>query len=266
LQGLLTLASSSYLISILRREPVAQLWGKPVYVITDVALIPITSQQDAENTIKKAAASLRRRPEVDDASSSLLPDNGDSETMTSTDDTVCDDYSASETALVKLDGRKVGEEKDPGIIENVIGRKGLYGRFADKWFSNRGWTKENRKLQGMSTETEVKDMHTGRKLADSRVSHDKGEEHGMSNTELPSPENLEPSPSVHKPEQTANMDEALLKSVTPKLVYTTRLLLSSRTFFFSYDNDLTHRFSSQSKSSRDLPLHKQADPQVCEVH
>src|SRR5579871_5801763 len=54
ISGLLKIASSSFLISISRREQVAQISGKPIYSIREVALIPLSSQSDAEQAIAKA--------------------------------------------------------------------------------------------------------------------------------------------------------------------------------------------------------------------
>lgn len=253
--GLLTLASSSYLISILRREPVAQFWGKPVYVITDVALIPISSQSDAENAIRKAAASLKRHPETDTISSSASPDDADMDTVTSTDDTVLDDHGLVDSKVLTQDGpaKKLGEEKDPGIAESVIGRKGVYGRFAEKWFSRRGWIKENMKLQGMSVANELEPEVSEITVA---------AETGSGSIDVMNGKNSTESVKADDVNVGEGADQALLASMTPKLMQTAKLLLGSKTFFFSYDYDLTRRLSSQRRLTSDVPLHKQADPQV----
>src|SRR5271167_3705762 len=55
LPGVLSIASFSYLIAITRREQVAQILGKPVYVISGVAVLPLSSQHDANKAITAAA-------------------------------------------------------------------------------------------------------------------------------------------------------------------------------------------------------------------
>lgn len=65
-------------------------------------------------------------------------------------------------------------------------------------------------------------------------------------------------PSDFKP----NAVDSLALKLLPKLLHTTRLLFMSRTFFFSYDNDITQRISGKPRASSDLPLYKQADAQV----
>lgn len=55
-------------------------------------------------------------------------------------------------------------------------------------------------------------------------------------------------------------------NLTPKLLNTTRLLLGSRSFFFSYDWDITRTWSTRRHSAdTSLPLHKLVDPLVCYV-
>lgn len=58
--------------------------------------------------------------------------------------------------------------------------------------------------------------------------------------------------------QTANVVNTLL----PKFLRTTRMLLDSRSFFFSYDLDITRRLGNQNTKSSELPLHKSVDPLV----
>lgn len=54
----------------------------------------------------------------------------------------------------------------------------------------------------------------------------------------------------------ANTANALL----PKLLRTTRMLLSSRSFFFSYDFDVTRRVSGEIVKNLEIPLSKSVDP------
>ncbi|KAK7179208.1 hypothetical protein DPSP01_011758 [Paraphaeosphaeria sporulosa] len=52
--GLLKIATSYFLISICDCEQVAQIRSKPSYKITNVALIPLSSQADADKAITSA--------------------------------------------------------------------------------------------------------------------------------------------------------------------------------------------------------------------
>ena len=51
-------------------------------------------------------------------------------------------------------------------------------------------------------------------------------------------------------------------ALVPKLLRTTRMLLSSRSFFFSYDFDVTRRLGGEIVKNPDIPLSKSVDPLV----
>ena len=51
-------------------------------------------------------------------------------------------------------------------------------------------------------------------------------------------------------------------TLTPKLIETTKLMLTSSTFFFSYDVDVTRCLATQPRAQSKLPLHERVDPQV----
>ena len=51
-----------------------------------------------------------------------------------------------------------------------------------------------------------------------------------------------------------------MDALLPKIVQTLKLLLLSRTFYFSYDYDITHRLARQHNSSSDMSLYKSCDP------
>lgn len=58
--------------------------------------------------------------------------------------------------------------------------------------------------------------------------------------------------------QEANTANALV----PKLLRTTRMLLSSRSFFYSYDLDITRRLGGEIIKNPEIPLSKSVDPLV----
>lgn len=58
--GLLTIASDTFLLCITRKEQVAQILGRPIYVIKDVAILPLSCQAEAERAIKQAGAGLQK--------------------------------------------------------------------------------------------------------------------------------------------------------------------------------------------------------------
>ena len=269
-QGLLTVASTSYLISITRRQQIAQIRGKPIFVVTGVVIIPLSSQSDARNAIQEAKESLKK--EFGDAGLGASPDSDTSEdeenepenlhtgfpddefqTLPSTPDT---STSAIPTATTRANLQRNGS-----VAEDVIGRRGQYGRFAERWFSKKGWGVDKRRMQGMSTDdlekiqsptvpspetTITTDAATS---ANATVADISGpSQRGEQSEELPKNDGLRTS-------ETGNAIHTLL----PKLLRTTRILLTCRSFFFSYDYDITRRFGSRKTKALELPFHKSVD-------
>ncbi|MCJ1419814.1 hypothetical protein MMC32_006170 [Xylographa parallela] len=259
--GLFTVASSSYLISISSRQQVAQIRGKSVYVITGVNIVPLSSQSDANKAIELSNASSKKA--ANRVSAGLASDSDASED----DNEVAEHDQASNTedddptiphtpeaGKSEASASQGADEKSSSVVQDVIGRKGQYGRFAEKWFSKKGWSVERRRMQGMSE-------------ADS-------EESGNNNRKAPGIENTvagEDSPDTptkvpDKHDQREEIKEAqadpsaVADNLTPKLLKTTKMLLSSHSFYFSYDHDITRRLGTSQTKNSDVPLHKLVDP------
>lgn len=157
-------------------------------------------------------------------------------------------------------GRPSVDLGELGVGKNVIEKKGVYGIFADKWFSKRGWTTSSKKAQGMSDKhdntVELEDKNPINVAAEDTTAEKSSEDSSKS-----WPENPKVQDKLAE-EMSAVEQERLTTSLIPKLIQTTKLLLSSRIFFFSYDQDITNRNIGQASPSSDLPLHKRANPEV----
>lgn len=144
----------------------------------------------------------------------------------------------------------------------MIGKRLRFGRFAANWLSRKAMG-----LPGLGTA----ELNTNDAVGIPLVEFKGGEpvaakSSAAANTEstptsanddgMPSSEdevNLEP-PTATKPIE-----------LLPKLLRYTKLIFSSRNFFFSYDYDLTRPVSMQPPASNGhLPLYKYADELVCE--
>ncbi|CUS10679.1 unnamed protein product [Tuber aestivum] len=263
--------ASGFLIAITNREQVATIRGRyPVYVVTDVALIPLSSRRDAEAAIFKARA---RKFGVGEAESDGATDTDIGEN----DDTAVIDDELQDH--VKPDSKSMNHRRQSSIGEDVIGRKGVYGRFAEKWFSKRGWAMDRRRAEGLSSDEGT------REEAPRAVTGDTASAPGEEIIVTKKPEN-QPAPGTAEvdaisvpanvpegskrengtvketEENIETMGGEVAHSLTPKLLYTTRILLaSSRSFFFSYDWDITRTWSKERKSrGSSLPLHEFVDP------
>lgn len=233
--GLLTVSTSSFLISITKREQVAQIHGKPVYVITEVACTPLASRAEAQKSVEITAAELRRKS--DGSGSDTESDTDDERELTATSDT--DDVEDEDKPARKTPSH----ERKSSVAEDVIRNRGGYGRFAQKWFSKNGWAADRKRGLGLSG-SESPDAGPQRSSA-----ADKKDDGDIPNSYL----------DYGSEENDSSQDSAT--SLIPKLLRTTSLLFgSSKSFFFSYDHDLTRSYANRKTAGLDSVLYKEVDP------
>ena len=256
----------SYLITILRREQIAQIRGVPIFVITDVALIPLSSQSEAKRAIEQAKRGPKEGLEGH-ASSEADSDTSEDEEVHAEDVKPEDDGRTSLESL-SAPGNEDSSESRPGgperstsnVVEDVISKKGQYGRFAERWFSRKGWSTDKRRAQGMSTADEDNPPLVG--AAEGALPKDSSEvavDKRLANMEISGQTSDLQSRQTSQPgSQEANTANALV----PKLLRTTRMLLSSRSFFYSYDFDITRRLGGEIIKNPEIPLSKTVDPLV----
>ena len=241
------MVATKYLISITQRNQVAQIRGKPVYSIKDVTLIPLSSQSDAEEAIVAAARALKQEKKTEtDTSEESDGDEDDADTASVTDDGAPDEaakaFDAPESSTLK---------KSTTFVKDVVQDKGLYGRFANRWFSKSGWTASGRKRQGMSEEEKL--------TTEQAKEADKVLPEGESISEtLEVPQSSEPEEENRKGTQERPKTKSNIENLTPRILRSARLYFSSSSFFFSYDHDLSAALQNSTTST--LPLWKRFDP------
>ncbi|KAL6859730.1 SacI homology domain-containing protein [Trichoderma novae-zelandiae] len=224
--GLITVSRLTYLVTITRREQVAQVFGLPIYVVTQVAVTPCSSQSDAEESVRKTARLLRTEP-----SSSV---NHDAESSSDEDGETPIAILNEEVDDEVVDKAGGPADSQSSVAEDVIRRRGSYGRFAQRWFSRSGWTVDQRRTMGLSNSpTSTPPLAQAAPQA--------------SVAGLPSLQEAGGSPLVPA--------SALL----PKLLQTIQVLFgSSHSFYFSYDLDITRSPSdSASIANPNSSLHTQ---------
>ena len=147
------------------------------------------------------------------------------------------------------------------VAEDVIERKGQYGRFAESWFSKKGWTTEKRRTQGMSIDG-VERLETPNDQATGL--NDPRPQSPLVATTFDGFESRDRTKDLERPNQAleTDMSGSPPANVTNKLLRTTRMLLESRSFFFSYELDITRRLGTHDNKTFVMPLHKFADPLV----
>ncbi|KAH7406729.1 SacI homology domain-containing protein [Phaeosphaeria sp. MPI-PUGE-AT-0046c] len=258
--GLLKVATSTFLISITGREHVAQIRGKPIYKITDVSLIPLSSQADADKAIATAREHVMRHNKAQavggDETDSEDEDQDDAPSVT---DSLEEGTPASSEIVDPVTGQKGPAQRDTSVASDVMQRKGVYGRFADKWFSRKGWSADSRRTQGLSSSNSP--AANPPKNVDSTAKDDQDPSTLPKGDALPSQE--EAAPDAVKPQDIPmalqGQKDATTVALLPKILQTTRMYFSTGNFFYSYDYDLSHSIGVNRPNSS-LPLFKQFDP------
>ena len=157
-------------------------------------------------------------------------------------------------------GQRSPVDKRSSVAEDVMQKKGVYGRFANKWFSRKGWSADSRRTQGLSSGDDLATKNVPTNV-DSRGPT---EEADVSRPDKPSDVEQSTADSVKPEDIPKAMEEdknATTAALLPRVLQTTKMYFSSGNFFFSYDYDLSHGIASQSANAT-VPLFKQYDPLV----
>ncbi|THC95968.1 hypothetical protein EYZ11_004565 [Aspergillus tanneri] len=246
LVGLLSVASHSFLISITQRQQVAQIQGKPIYSVTDVALIPTSSQVDARCAIVQAKEHLlQEEAGEDDTTSEESLSDAESEGGVT-------DISSIPSSPVR-ETFHIRSHSVNSIAEDVIGKKARFGRFAVNWLS-----RKTLGLPGLGTVSQDAEVLVGNTTDSNKerpgISYSKEESAVTSGPEANDTERSAPE----APGEQSPSDPTV--GLLPKLLRYTKLIFASHNFFFAYDHDLTRPFGVQESSRKDhLPLHKAVD-------
>jgi len=236
------------LVSITRRQQVAQIRGSPVYVVTEVALTPCTSLREATTAITKTVTALRNQDatELVTGDDSSVEEDFPERRVGNNDDVGDDDDEPDPSGPESTAANRAAAPRRSSIAHDVIGRRGSYGRFAQRWFSRTGWALDQKRQMGLTdtAPTETSIPASANVGAGGEVSSKDMQENSLG--------------SAIDEEDSLPAAGGLL----PKLLRTSQILFgSSRSFFFSYDHDITRSLANQrAPTTPTLPLHEQADP------
>lgn len=296
-EGLLSVASYSYLISITQRQQVAQIQGNPIYAITNIALIPTSSRADALRAITQAKehpsqpepgpedANLASSDGEDAADDEEDGEDGNSLTDADTDGGETDistvpDSDSQPPAHAPGEQEKEGESARPrgrsinSIAEDVFGKRVRFGRFAASWLSRKtlglpGFGTVDRDTTEMllrtNNEAAKEDPESHAAISGVSKEEEEGGEANAKEPVVPGEEEKEqdpPSPEAGVEAKPRSSDQTV-EELLPKLLRYTTLLFASRNFFFSYDYDLTRQIGGQEPRNGYRPLHRVVDPLVC---
>ncbi|KAK6437835.1 hypothetical protein LTR95_005977, partial [Oleoguttula sp. CCFEE 5521] len=239
--GLLDLGSAKFLICITRREEVAQIRGRPIYTITDVTLVPLASNEEAVKTVQAAAQALKQ-------GNAAVHEDSDHEESEEGDAASINEESPAETGAALEAPEQASEaSKEPtSFLKNVVQNKGKYGKFAGKWFS-RAPPAAKPAQEPAVQEVAEKETPKGDALATTE------------STEADDAATEETSKSGTGSDKNATTQTSNVETLTPRILRSAKLFFGSRSFYFSYDYDLSSSLAQESPSSTSLPLHKRFD-------
>lgn len=255
--GILTVLSNSYLISITKREQVAQLNSHPIYCITDVSLTPLTSYAAALSSIKSTQSSLAKSasnaPATKTDSTRTSLDTDEEYSALGSDDV--DDEEVLSLAQLSLQNNlqtpKSVKRRSTKVVSDVFSKKGGYGKFARNWF---GRTNSGGAV-GLNAAS-----------ASSLDKKEAGEESVAHAAEIAAPVPVidgQITPVAGNDRSEEEDKDGHVAALLPKLLRTTSLLFgSSRSFFFAYDYDITRAAGSAKRNATNgnTPLYQQVDP------
>jgi hypothetical protein len=201
----------------------------------------------AESSIIQTQRGLQKRS-VDGGLDESDTDSEDEDIATTLSGDIDDEdiRPAHEIPPTSLSGN--GEHKrTSSVAEDVISRKGDYGRFAQKWFSRKGWTVGQRRNLGMS-------LSESNDTVQSPTSESGQSRHATKQS----------SPVAETPEmvnEDARNSRDVASTILPKLLRTTQILFgTSQSLYFSYDYDITRSFATRRMTNSELPLYTEVDP------
>ena len=186
----------------------------------------------------------------------------DDDEQASLEDTWLDD---KESRGLSAGVRRYRQRSEPGIVEDVITRRGMHGRFAEHWLSSRGLG------LGRHMEGNAGVPHGSDALATSAIGigHQRSFSAATSRADVETRSSLwksfmKPATTFEDAEEDTNDSEedSIGDPLKSKILQTITSLFASKTFFFSYDFDVTRSLASQSPVAHDAPLYVQAEPQV----
>lgn len=229
----------------------------------------MSSQAEADSAIASAREHAKRynKPrasgEEGSAGESDSEDEHEYEAPSVTDSLIEDGTTASSEVIDPVTGQQSSPKPKTTVAEDVIQRKGVYGRFAEKWFSKKGWSADSRRTQGLSSQENLAAKDTPKNVDSLPKDEENRPTSPLAKDALPSndqnvPEDVSPQDI---PKALEGQKDSNTIALLPKILQTTKLYFSSGNFFFSYDYDLSHAIGDQHPNTN-LPLFKQFDPLV----
>lgn len=254
--GLLNIASSSFLICITERKEVAQILGKPIYVVRNVAIVPLATHSDANHAITQAQRTVNElEKESDHSSSSSSTDHGSDNEV----DTEADSEAEGMVASPAVNFETSEEPTNSKIVQDVLKFKGRNSRMAFNWFNRRRWGASG---GSPSATSQIPSTDAAQHASDESSSKTENGKTDVEDTPVEAETEAVLGTTAKNIETHAQLTSNKALEFLPKLLRYTKLIFASNNFFFAYEHDLTRQYYQPESRASQLPLHVLADPLV----
>ena len=120
------------------------------------------------------------------------------------------------------------------IARDVIANRGQYGRFAAQWFSKQGWSGG----KGVGTDPASKQVEQPEAIGSAAHEHTAVAKNQPDTSKEPKSQGQEHVKDARRLATDISITEAI-----PKILRRTKMILTSGSYFFSYEFDLTRRMA-----------------------
>lgn len=229
-----------------------------MYCITEVALIPLSSQVDAEKAILRARDSQLRHASTTEES--LTDFSDDEEAISLAEEYWADDPDPEPAQIVQ------GTAMPLPVLQQPATRSVLFGRFAERWMTIRGAAPRLGATPGkdptgnLTPEAPATQPADEPQIADDRALAGDQVFADVSAVDVPITDATDLDNSKPVPTPTSQPEMVPL-ALIPKLLRTARFLFGSKNFFFAYDHDISRR-ASYGGSQHDSALYESFDRAV----
>lgn len=228
-------------------------------------MIPLSSQADADHAIEQVRSNSRAEEKEEGLSDQCLSEVSDTESNVSEDSvfpvTPTGDTGTSPPAAHPP---VAGSDSTGNIAQEVINPRGRRIRFELRWPPWKYWGPSAPIGPAAASSTEFGKSEDS--IRKSSTDADRSAA-AYAGTQKEAVTEGEVAAEVNGAEEAAAASAvagtAQPIDLMPKLLRYTKLLFSSRNFFFAYDYDLTRRFGVHHTRKAHLPLHSVVDPLVC---
>lgn len=236
----MNIANSSYLIAITKREEVAKIFGKPIYLIKDVTLLPLSSIKDATTCIRDFENVNEASDESDVSSSDEENDESGKQISSDLGTTPGDD-------IKPFSGKN---RSSTSIAENVATRNVAFGNFASQWL-----TRQKSSAAGKSEDPKIESIGEPKPASkDDQIMDD-----------IQKARDLKESKDTNTSEGVQDARYAATTGLLPRILRTTKLLFTSGSYFYSHEFDLTHSLANLKIAKNKQLEVKDLDKTVCRV-